>query len=78
MPERPDSQRRAIHQVIAKHLYNQGYRENWEPIRSPFDKHDKPEPVLEIWRCKRCDAECAGENKDRLCFTCENLPEEVK
>ena len=31
-----------------------------------------PEPPLEIWQCKRCDADCAGDSDFKLCKSCEN------
>jgi rubrerythrin len=65
-------------QMVILEMVNNHYRKAQQAYRSPFDRHDAPEPALEIWRCVSCDVECAGQSETQKCATCEGLPEEQK
>lgn len=30
-----------------------------------------PEPELNIWQCKNCECDCAGDNTSGMCASCE-------
>lgn len=34
------------------------------------NRHLNPEPVLNIWQCRHCDCDCAGDSTYMLCNSC--------